>query len=354
MGNFDEVKVYTGKEQGEVTETSLTQKVNGGSLLSVEQSRAIAETQAAMIMAKLNPRDENNAYMRITKACQRKSLAQSAIYSFPRGGKNVTGASIRLAEVLARYWGNCQYGMNELSRENGVSHVEAFFWDLETNTRITRRFTVKHWRDTKGGGHALDSERDVYELVANYGQRRVRACILEGIPGDIVEEAVNKCRETMVKADNIPLEDRIRKMLTAFADLGVTQAEIEQRLAHQLTAPPTTREELAELQEVYQSLRDGIGKKEEFFKSVYTNSKFPNETEPVKTKKKKEPKKIEVQQDLLSEPDVDEAPGAEDQVFIEENGNDNDLNAMAEALAGADVETELLRIRAEIEARQQQ
>ena len=54
------------------------------------------------------------------------------------------------------------------------------------------------------------------------------------------------------------------------------------------------------------------------------------------------------------EPDADEAPGAEDQAFIKKHGNENDLNAMAEALAGADVETELLRIRTEINARQQQ
>ena len=34
----------------------------------------------------------------------------------------------------------------------GVSVVEAFAWDLESNYRVPRVFNVRHWRDTKRAG----------------------------------------------------------------------------------------------------------------------------------------------------------------------------------------------------------
>ena len=164
--------------------------------VAVEQSRAVAEAQAAMLVAQARKRDELMAYDKIMSACQRASLAESAMYAYKRGGILVEGPSIRLAEVLARSWGNITYGLRELSRNGGESEVEAFAWDLETNTRVTRQFVVRHIRDKKGGGVALTEERDIYELAANMGQRRVRACLLELIPADIVDSQRQTCGST--------------------------------------------------------------------------------------------------------------------------------------------------------------
>src|SRR6185295_15732166 len=67
-------------------------------------SRQAQEVQAAMVMAKQFPRDEIRAWDRIMKACERPKLAEESQYSFPKGGANVSGPSIRLAEVLAQNW----------------------------------------------------------------------------------------------------------------------------------------------------------------------------------------------------------------------------------------------------------
>jgi hypothetical protein len=232
-------------------------------MVSVEQSRAIAETQAAMVVAKSHRRDEFDAYSRIMKACQRPSLASSAMYAYRRGGAMVEGPSIRLAEVLARARGNITYGLRELSRTEGESEIEAFSWDLETNTRVTRQFVVRHIRDTKGGAKKLTEERDVYELAANMGQRRVRACLLELIPGDIVEEAVNQCKKTLALGDGRPFEDRIRSMIVAFEELGVTKDMIEGFLSHKITAMVPAQ--LVKLTQIYKSIKDGVAPREEYF-----------------------------------------------------------------------------------------
>ena len=109
-------------------------------------SRQAQEVQAAMVIAKKFPRDEVQSFNRIMKACQRKTLAEQAMYEYPRGGTKVTGPSIRLAEAMAQNWGNLDYGIVELEQKNGESQVMAYAWDLETNTRQTKIFSVPHIR----------------------------------------------------------------------------------------------------------------------------------------------------------------------------------------------------------------
>lgn len=286
MMNFDEAKVYTGVPVPQQNRM-LQQVQTPSALTSVDQARAIAEVQAAMVVARMNPRDEMRAYQRIVMACKRKSLAEQAFYAYPRGGKMVTGPSIRLAEVIAGYWGNITYGLRELNRGKGISEVEAFAWDLETNTRVTRQFQVKHIRDKSEGGKELTGERDIYELVASMGQRRVRACILEVIPGDIVEGAEEECKKTLQGGNGEPIEDRIRKMVLAFSEFGISKDMIETRLRHKIEA--TIPAELVTLQQIYRSLKDGMAKREEFFDM--TNSRAAGQSEKKDEKKQGKGKK---------------------------------------------------------------
>ena len=89
-------------------------------MVAVEQTRAIQETQAAFVIAKQFPRDEIKAERKIVEACKRRELAEQAEYSYARGGQEIVGPSIRLAETCARYWGNLNYGIREIARGNGV------------------------------------------------------------------------------------------------------------------------------------------------------------------------------------------------------------------------------------------
>ena len=141
-------------------------------------SRQAQEVQAAMVIAKRFPRDEVEAFNRVMQSCKRKSLAESAMYEYPRGGTKVTGPSIRLAEAIAQNWGNIDFGITELEQKNGESQVMAYAWDLETNSRQVKIFSVPHIRSTKKGNVPLTDPRDIYEMVANQGARRLRSCIL--------------------------------------------------------------------------------------------------------------------------------------------------------------------------------
>lgn len=264
-------------------------KANAASTTTeVESQRAIAETQAAVLMAKRFPRDQAAAMDKILTACTRPTLAESATYSYSRGGADVTGPSIRLAETIAQLWGNLQFGIRELSQANGESEVEAFAWDIETNTRQIKVFKVPHIRHTKQGAKKLTDPRDIYELVANNGARRLRACILGVIPGDVVEAATNQCDVTLkTKVEITP--DLIKSLLEKFAQHGVTKAMIEKRIQRNINS--ITPALVVNLRKIYNSLKDGMAQVGDFFEATETKTTDAPLAQVEPQDKKPEPKK---------------------------------------------------------------
>lgn len=227
-----------------------------------DQQRAVAEVQAAMMIARLNPRDPVAAMDRILNACTRPTLADAAIYQYSRGGSDVSGPSIRLAEAMAQQWGNFQFGIRELEQRNGESTVQAFAWDVETNTRREVTFQVPHVRHTRQGQKRLEDPRDIYEMVANQGARRLRACILGVIPGDVTEAAVNQCDATM-RADVDITPDLIRTLLERFGEYGVTKEHIEARIQRHIES--ILPAQVVQLRKTYNSLKDGMSQPSDWF-----------------------------------------------------------------------------------------
>ncbi|QOQ53539.1 hypothetical protein [Bacillus amyloliquefaciens] len=247
-------------------------------------SRQAQEVQAAMVIAKKFPRDVYAAFDRIKKACERRLLAENAVYEYPRGGSKVSGPSIRLAEALAQNWGNIDYGIMELEQKAGESSVMAYAWDLETNTRQTKIFTVKHERKARGAITKLDDPRDIYEMVANQGARRLRACILGVIPGDIVDAAVDMCQQTLSSGHKEPLEDRLRNALSLFKkEFGVTKEMIQEYIGSDVDA--FTEQDFLKIGRIYTSLRDGMAKKEDYFNIKATGATRSKAEEEFKKQK---------------------------------------------------------------------
>lgn len=247
----------------------------GNAAAMVAQSREMAEAVASMQMAKMCPRDIVAARDRILNACTRPKLAETACYTYARGGTEVTGPSIRLAEMLAQNWGNMTFGIRELEQRNGESTCEAFAWDMETNARQTKVFQVRHIRHTRQGDKALTDPRDIYELVANNGARRLRACILGVIPGDIVEEAVQACDLTLKTKFEVTPE-RIKTLTEKFAEYKVTTEQIEKRIQCRIQAMKPAQ--MASLGKIYNSLKDGMSKPEDWFEVTPAPTAEPPKT----------------------------------------------------------------------------
>ena len=238
--------------------------INQGTV-AVEASRAVAEAQGKLIIAKKFPRDEVAAFNKVAEACQRKGIAEKAFFSYNRGGGIVSGVTIRFAEELARIWGNIDYGIKELSQEVGKSEMQAYAWDMETNTISVQNFTNPHIREVKGTSKALTSQRDIYESNANMGARRLRSRILAILPNDLVEMAIAECKKTLAGNNDVPLIDRVKNMVVAFAKLGVTQEQIETRLKRKIDT--MTVDDLTDYIGIYNAIKHGESKAAEWFEA---------------------------------------------------------------------------------------
>jgi len=221
-------------------------------------TRQAQEVQAMVVCAHHFPRDQRTAYARIMEACARPTLAEDATYEYSKGGTKISGPSIRLAECIAQNWGNIDFGFTELERKKGESVVRAYAWDLETNTRQSRDFSVRHQRDTRDGSYAIKDEREIYELIANQAARRVRNCILSLIPGDVIDAAVRQCEVTLkAQAQGIPIEKRREDMVAAFAAYDITP-EMLAAFCQKQSMSYLDEVDLKRLRKAYTSLRDGV------------------------------------------------------------------------------------------------
>lgn len=233
-----------------------------GQATAVEQARAVAEVQAAVVVAQNVPRDMDRALGDMRDSCGRLPLANRAFYSVPNRGN---GPSVHLARELARIWGNLQYGVHELRRDDaaGISEVQAFAWDVQTNTRSVRTFIAPHARMKGGKRQALTDLGDIYLSNQNVGARAVRECIFTVLPTWLTEEAQDLCRRTLEHGEGKPLPQRITEMVAAFKGIGITVERMEAKLGRKRGA--WTAADVAQMAIAYTSVtRDGLDKDTEF------------------------------------------------------------------------------------------
>ena len=249
-------------------------KINQGTV-AIEASRAIAEAQGKLVIAKRFPRNEVEAYAKAMEACQRPTMAAKAFYSFPRGGQTVEGPTIRFAEELARCWGNIDYGIKELSQDDGKSEMQAYAWDLETNAQSVQNFTNPHQREQGKKMVKLTSQRDIYENNANMATRRLRSRILAILPSWFVEDAIEECKKTLAGRNDTPLIDRVKKMVVAFAKIGVTQEQIERRLKKKIDT--MNADDFVEYTGIFNAIKQGESKISDWFESAPVASDLTNE-----------------------------------------------------------------------------
>ena len=194
----------------------------------VEQSRAVAEVAAAVKVAREFPRSVDRARSEMSALCNSLAVANRAFYEVPNRG---SGLSVHIARELARIWGNIDYGVRELHRDdaNGISEMQAWAWDQETNVRSTRSFIQPHDRMVKGSRKRLTDLGDIYLNNQNTAARAVRECIFTVLPGWLLADAEDALRATLKGGGGQSIEMRRAGAIEKFADIGVTQKQLETR-----------------------------------------------------------------------------------------------------------------------------
>src|ERR1700676_2937697 len=129
-----------------------------------------AELDVQITTAKAYPRNVGNSLNEaISMATLNKDTAASCIYSLKRGkgsdSKEITGESIRLAEILLSAWGNTHVASRIVENDGSTITTEAVAWDLEKNVKVCKQ--VKRSIKTKEG---RTFSADMQVVTANAGQ----------------------------------------------------------------------------------------------------------------------------------------------------------------------------------------
>ncbi|HET6290478.1 MAG TPA: hypothetical protein VFG15_27490 [Amycolatopsis sp.] len=256
-----------------------------GQATAVEQTRAVAEVQARVIVAQNRPRNIDAAIAAMEQSCSQIEMAEKAKFRFSRGGSMVSGPSVYLARDLMRCWGNAEAQVDELSRDDvlGQSEMLAWAWDLETNTRVSTKFIVPHKRDKRTGPEPLVDMRDIYENNANAGARRLRECIINILPPWFVERAKALCEKTLKEGGGEPLPVRIRNLIARFEEIGVTRTQLEKKQGRGSNA--WTVEDVAALTVIGRSLAAGETTRDDEFESDIPSAKEFKDPETVPAQK---------------------------------------------------------------------
>lgn len=272
-------------------------------------AREVATVQGQILIAKRFPRDVDISLQKIERACSRTRLASLAIYQYQRGGTDITGPSIRLAEAVASSWGNVKYGFDVMESNTLSNKVRAYAYDMESNVQAERIFSVSNMRVTRIGQHQMTDPRDIYENIANNASRRIRACILEIIPADVIEYAMECCDKTIKQNVKITPEN-LDKLCAAFAEYGVTKIQIEAKIQRNLSSIGTAQ--YIQLRNIYTSLKDGIAKSEDFFPSL-EEAKAEREGKTAQPQPQERIEQPQVQQSIPQQTPVYSAPPMEQQ-----------------------------------------
>lgn len=250
-----------------------------GQTTAVEQARAVAEVAAAVKVAQEFPRDVPRAIERMRQACRQKALADRAFYSLPRAGGRVEGSTVHLARELAGCYGNIDYGVRELRRDDaaGESEMLAWAWDQETNVRSSRSFVVPHARMKNRTREALTDLGDIANNNNSVAARAVRETIFTILPVWFRSEAEEIAASTLAgDAHGKTLVQQVADSVAYFeTTYGVTKTQLETHLTR--SANTWTPQDLAVLRVLSSELGRGEKRAEDVFEARRVT---PDEVKP--------------------------------------------------------------------------
>jgi hypothetical protein len=236
------------------------------------QSKAMVESR--YIMAMRNPRNWDEVRQTLIKECRRPSFAHnpSAYYRKPIG-QGVEGLGIRFVEVALRCMKNVLVETNMIFEDESKEVHRVSVTDLEANitypldVRVSK--TVERSKPNADGSYlsvrknsygkdvftVLGTDDDILNKRGALISKAVRTLGLRIIPGDLCDECEEIIKHIrMDEAAKDPDAER-RKIVDAFAAIGVTASDLTAYLGHDLGK--CSPAQIVALRGVYGAIKDG-------------------------------------------------------------------------------------------------
>ncbi len=156
-----------------------------------------------------------------TMATLDEETAQSCIYALPRGGKTVSGPSVRLAEICASAWGNLQVAARPYEVGETTVTAQGVCWDMQANLMV--KVETKRKITDKGGKRFNE---DMILMTENAASSiALRNAILRVIPRAYINKVYDRARQVAV-GDAKTLATRRSDALAKLAKLGADQVRV--------------------------------------------------------------------------------------------------------------------------------
>jgi hypothetical protein len=219
-----ENKLAEGEVPSSAGRAAATVMVRGDGNATAMALTAMATVELQMKMAMSFPRSRDRITVDLAMACQNPEFAEVALYTYPQGKTTISGPSIKLAEEMARHWGNLNSGYYIVMDAEDQRTVRAWAWDMEKNVRRESDVTFAKLIQRNFGGRTdwiVPDERGLQQLTAAKAATGVRNMILSLMPDQLKRDAVSWCRQTMKTKDAKDPDAFRKRMMLKFANLGI-------------------------------------------------------------------------------------------------------------------------------------
>lgn len=212
----------------------------------------------------------------ISYATLDQETAESCFYSLPRGGKNIQGPSVRLAEIALACYGNIRAVTRILSSVPDGDHphviVQAVAIDLERNIQIgiekRRRITCKRSKN------AVD-EDDINLATNACSAVAFRDAVFKVIPGALIKPVFEQAKKVAI-GDAKTLVDRRSRCLDTFGKMGVSKERVLAKLGHK-SLEEVNLDDIETMIGLHSAIKDGELSVDEAFAPEQTEQRRPQQ-----------------------------------------------------------------------------
>ena len=229
---------------------------SAGAMSAIVASEVSVQLDAAHRYPRSFTKFMSNAKNLVTR---NKQIAESCMYSLPRGGKMITGPSVRLAEICASAYGNLQIATRVIGIDDTEVIAQGAAWDMEQNVRVT---VEARRRIVKSDGKRYDDSM-INVTGAAGSSVALRNAIFRVIPRAYIDELYDHAR-TFALGDAKDLPVRREEIIGQVEKTGVSRDRVFARLGR-VGIEDVTRDDLETLLGIGNAIKDKSLRIEEAF-----------------------------------------------------------------------------------------
>jgi len=218
-----------------------------------EGEKALIDSQIAT--AKAYPRNMSKSIDNaIATVLRSTDIAESCVYTVPRGAKKISGPSINLAKIIMQFWGNFRSAARVVDIENRTLTSEAVAFDIETNVSVKIQVKRSIWgREgrfnddmivvTGNAANSIALRNAIFAVIPKVWVDQVYIAAQKKIIGDVsTEEKLMLARKKAIET----LKDRY----------GITEKEILKAIG-KAAAEFITKDDLITLAGIDTAIKEG-------------------------------------------------------------------------------------------------